>query len=316
MKTKLRLSLKWVISGIILFSSAVFLTNCKGKADIYGIIDSVENCSPPFVVYFYADAEHRSKKLDYTWSFGDGTESHEHEPVHIYYEYDVYDVTLHIKQNKVEDYYTYKLYLTEDSVAVVADWDYATLADSLWVPAYVEFQNYSEHATNFIWDFDDGDTSSAKNPTHIFTSQGWHTTSMGAICEEDTTVYVRDLFIKPPPSIIDIYDVTIWMPTSFLGTDVWLEIWYDGFLEETTALATSVTSFPITFNVNERLISFNGNFNSAPLEFVIWSSINDGSPEWVFDIESRSLQFEYYPTIIGKDSGYGYAFEAGIGYLD
>jgi hypothetical protein len=316
MKTNVRLSLTWLITGILLLSSALFLTNCKGHVEIFGIVDSVENCSPPFVVYFYPDAEHRTKKLEYTWTFGDGSESHEKEPVHVYDEYGVYEVNLHIRQNKVEQSYSIALYLTEDSTAVFSDWDYATLADDLWSPAYVEFQNYSEHATRFYWEFGDGETSNAKQPVHIYESVGLHKTVLNAICNDDTSKFARDLIIKPPPSDLIVHEVTVWYPDSYLGSDIWVDVWYGGLLEERSVLVEGVTSFPVTFSINEQMLFFDGDFNDDLLEFELWSSINPSEPLRIFGVESRDLQDKFYPTVIAKDDGYGYAYEAILAYRD
>ncbi len=318
MKTNVRFKLTGLLSSILIIFSLLFLSNCKGHVEVFGIIDSVENCSPPYVVYFYPDAEYNTKDLEITWDFGDGTTSHDKEPVHIYTDYGVFTVELSIRQKEAFDSKSAILYLTEDSTAVYADWDYASLADSLWAPAYVEFQNYSLHSTKFLWEFGttEADTSNEKNPIFIYEDQGTYTTVLNAVCNDDTSKYSREMIIKPPPGDILINEVTIWMPNQYVGTDIWVKLWYAGHEEDQSSLATAVTSFPITFVLTHNLYWFNGTYNNDLLEFELWSSIGDGNPEKIFGVESRDLQDEYYPTIIGRDDGYGFIFEALLDYRD
>ncbi len=314
MKTSVQKKLTGVLILFLVGFTSVFFSDCKGRVEIDDITDSIQNCSPPFVVNFYPHATYGSRDLEFTWTFGDGTESHEKEPVHIYNEYGTFQVTLTIRQKEAMESKSYYLYLIPDSVAPFSDWDYASRADSLWAPAYVEFQNYSKHTTHYLWEFGDGETSTDKNPIHIYDTQGTYTTLLNAMCNDDTSKYSRQMVIKPAPTDILIDRVTVWMPNQYLGTDIWVNIWYAGHLEDEGSVATAVTSFPITFNVAENLYWFNGNYNSDLLEFEVWSSMNDGDPERIFRIESRDLQLEYYPDIIGYDDGYGFKYEALLEY--
>lgn len=315
MKTNAQLKkLLSLIIPIFIISTSVFLSNCKGHVEIYDITDSIENCSAPYVVYFYPDAEHRTKKLEYTWNFGDNTESHDQEPVHIYQKEGIYNVTLSIKQNKSFDSKSISLYLTADSTAPYSDWDYASYSDSLWAPANVEFQNYSKHATSFLWEFDDGDTSTVKNPTHVFQTQGTYTCLLNAICNGDTSKFSHQMIIKAPPSDILIDEVTVWLPDSYLGADVWVDLWYAGHHEEESNHTNSTSTFPVTFPITRNLYWFNGTYNQDNLEFEIWSDSDNSAPITTFRIESRDLQSDYYPTLISFDDGYGRKLKAKLEY--
>jgi hypothetical protein len=315
MRTNVLKKLTGFLLLIFLGFSVTFLTDCKGHVDIDDITDSIQNCSPPFVVNFYPHAQYGNRDLEFTWDFGDGSAvSHDKEPVHIYTESKIYQVTLTIRQKEAMETKSMALYLTPDSVAPYSDWDYASKADSLWAPAYVEFQNYSKHATNYYWQFGDGETSIQRDPIHIYESQGTYTTVLGAICNTDTSKYSRQMVIKPVPTDILVDQVTVWMPSQYIGTNIWVNIWYAGHLEDEGPVATAVSSFPITFNMTTNLYWFNGNYNSDLLEFEVWSSINNGDPEKIFSVESRDLQFEYYPNVIGYDDGYGFKYEALLEY--
>jgi len=59
------------------------------------------------------------------------------------------------------------------------------------IPATVNFTNTSNNAGTFIWDFGDGFSSTASNPTHVYNTYGHYTVSLianGAACGIDTTI--------------------------------------------------------------------------------------------------------------------------------
>lgn len=296
-----------------IFTLSIFLTNCKGKVEIHSIQDSIANCSAPYIVYFKADADHRSRKLEYTWDFGDGTSSHELEPQHIYQENGIYNVTLLINQNKVSNSKSISLNLNPENTQVVSDYDYSTKTKEFWAPAKVEFTNYSQFATSFLWDFNDGDSSKLINPVHIFETSGQYRTLLNAMCNGDTSKYYTDIVIKSPPGNIIVDKVTVWMPNSVIGKDIMLEVWYAGRLEKQSGWINSVQSFPITFNTERVLRYFDGNYNSELLEFMIFVD-TDEAPTVRFTQRADNLQGDFYPSIIGFDDGYGRKLEALIDY--
>lgn len=313
MKTTIQKKLTVLLSVLLIGFAVFLLSDCKGHVEIHDIVDSTQNCSPPYVVYFFPEAEHRSKDLEFTWNFGDSTESHDEEPVHIYKEHGIYQVSLTIRQNKAIETKSIYLYLTPDSTAPYSDWDYASKADSLWAPAYVEFQNYSKHATGYLWQFGDGETSTDKNPIHIFDSQGTYSTILNAVCNTDTSKYTRQMVIKPAPHKIDIFDVTLWMPNSYIASNVEIVVFYGGY-EEVSVGANNISGFPSTFEVGETLFHFNGNYNTDELMFKIYSSYGDGTSEETFEVKARDLQLDYYPTVLSFDDLEGIKLIANIGY--
>jgi len=315
MKTNIHLKLLSFFIPIFVTILFISLSNCKGHVEIYGITDSVKNCSAPYVVYFYPDAKHRTKELEYSWDFGDGTTSEKHEPVHIYQKGGIYQVTLSIKQNKSFDSKSISLYLTADSTAAYSDWDYASYSNSLWAPANIIFQNYSKHATSFLWEFGDGNTSVDKNPTHVFETQGTYTCLLNAICNGDSSKFSRQIIIKEPPTDILIDEVTVWLPDRYLDAAVWIDLWYANQHETESEHTNSTQKFPVIFPFNpHNLTWFNGTYNQDNLEFEIWSSLDNTAPITTFRIEARDLQSDFYPTLISFDDGYGRKLNAKIEY--
>lgn len=67
----------------------------------------------------------------------------------------------------------------------------ADYTSSCQVPFTVNFTNLSTNGGNYAWDFGDGNSSTATNPSHTYTSYGSYTVSLlanGGTCGSDTTV--------------------------------------------------------------------------------------------------------------------------------
>ncbi len=73
---------------------------------------------------------------------------------------------------------------------VTSDFNSAVLAFCT-APASVDFSNLSSNAGTYVWDFGDGDTSHAANPTHIYAAYGHYTVTLiadGGTCGIDTLI--------------------------------------------------------------------------------------------------------------------------------
>lgn len=72
--------------------------------------------------------------------------------------------------------------------------------------AEIEFENLSANADNFLWDFGDGTTTSAANPTHLFSGTGDFIVTLisepGEVCA-DTATTVYTIYPRPDPAIFD-----------------------------------------------------------------------------------------------------------------
>ncbi len=106
----------------------------------------------------------------WNWQFGDGQFSAEQNPVHIYSEPGIYEVTLTINgaDSTCYDQYTEVVYVEELPNECWADfWWYQN------GPATVQFENYSYPLnTSSFWDFGDGTTSEEISPEHTFANLG------------------------------------------------------------------------------------------------------------------------------------------------
>ena len=79
---------------------------------------------------------------------------------------------------------------TQYVAGVHADFN-VSLTEYCQAPALVNFENLSSNATNFYWDFGDGDTSSLFNPNHTYTSLGSYSVQLiadGGSCGVDSVI--------------------------------------------------------------------------------------------------------------------------------
>jgi gliding motility-associated-like protein len=135
-------------------------------------VDIEEGCEP-LIVEFIAITKGSVSDDNFTWDFGDGVSGKGKTTGHIYQNDGFYDVGLRIVSN--EDCENYGL--VEDMVKVYALPTVAFSPEpeerSIVNPEF-SFQNNSENALTYTWDF--GDTigySSDFEPTHRYKKMGW-----------------------------------------------------------------------------------------------------------------------------------------------
>lgn len=131
-----------------------------------------------------------------TWLFGDGNFSNQTQPTHTYAAAGSYQVTL----------------ITRDTMGCL---DTFLLAQPIIVnnpiPSFsapniackhvpVTFQNTSQNASSYLWDFGDGTTSTDSSPTHAYLLSGVYTISLTATINSCsvTTVYNNYMTVANP----------------------------------------------------------------------------------------------------------------------
>ena len=135
----------------------------------------------PFEVHFIDMSQNGAESWE--WSFPGGTPegSTEQNPVVVYNEPGVYDVTLKVfnaagSQALVRQEYIQILPEPVSEFGAEVDGD------------KVEFMNMSDHATSYFWDFGDGSTDTTANPTHVYPGTGTYNVMLVAtnFCSSDT----------------------------------------------------------------------------------------------------------------------------------
>lgn len=140
----------------------------------------------------------------YSWSFGDGNISTSVNPVDTYSNAGTYTVTLTAVGAGGTNTVTQMNYIvvTNPPPPTVS---FTSSPTSGLVPLTVNFANTSSGATNYSWNFGDGNLSSAVNPAHAYTSAGNYTVTLTAVGAGGTNSLTLTNYIvvtNPPPPIV------------------------------------------------------------------------------------------------------------------
>lgn len=105
---------------------------------------------------------------NYTWDFGDGTNDYNAQPeIHEYDEPGWYSINLQASGTHCSDSMTRRVHLLP--ALPVAEFKGA---DNGCMPHTVSLVNGSQYATSYLWDFGDGNISTAKDPSHTYYEPG------------------------------------------------------------------------------------------------------------------------------------------------
>ena len=155
-------------------------------------LDELSGCSP-----FAATFQNYSDGESFLWNFGDGQSSTERLPTHRYASGGRYDVSLVVgRENKCFD-----TLLLEGAVEV---WTTPT-AGFTWADEIngnpsgrILFNNTSENALTYLWDFGDGTQSTEVHPSHRYYVNGIREVYLQALgemgCTADTLVIIEPEF--------------------------------------------------------------------------------------------------------------------------
>ena len=107
---------------------------------------------------------------------GMATSSNIQNPTHTYTNTGTYDITLIVVSAGCVDTVVFPDYITV--TAPFVDFNSPTVA--VCAPSLVAFNNLSQNTVSYLWDFGDGITSTAQNPSHIYNIPGYYTISLTA----------------------------------------------------------------------------------------------------------------------------------------
>jgi gliding motility-associated-like protein len=106
----------------------------------------------------------------YYWDFGDGGFSTLPNPYYTYHQAGVYDITLTVTG---PGGVTQLILIDSVEVYEYANAFFQHAPTNVYVPTEpVQFYNLSSFANNYLWDFGDGNTSTAENPEHFYSTAG------------------------------------------------------------------------------------------------------------------------------------------------
>ncbi len=107
------------------------------------------------------------KSTEYFWDFGDGNTSTEANPAHQYRKAGDYKVVLKAKKGKKESIMEKTVTVTKPDAHVQFNHQVNSM-----VPTLVHFKSECNNVESITWDFGDGNTSTEKNPTHLYDGLG------------------------------------------------------------------------------------------------------------------------------------------------
>jgi PKD repeat protein len=167
------------------YNSAGCLTACSGGFPDPPIAefdsDATEICAGNYLQY-YDLSQNNPDTWYWTFEGGDPFESEDQDPWINYPEPGVFDVELEVSNAGGSDYLFFDDYVTvHANPEAFFTYDIVNYSE-------VNFQNFSDNAVSYYWDFGDGDISFEENPTHIYDSDGTYYVSLYAehdVCMED-----------------------------------------------------------------------------------------------------------------------------------
>ena len=124
------------------------------------------------------------ENLSYEWDFGDGSPnstSSEYEVVHTYMEAGIYDVTLTVLADGLSTTFQRPQYIGSQSPPPPVA-EFTATPCSGETPLSVSFidQTSGSPLISYGWDFGDGNTSTEKNPVHVYSSAGNYNVTLTA----------------------------------------------------------------------------------------------------------------------------------------
>ncbi len=127
----------------------------------------------------------------YLWDFGDGSTSTQTNPTHLYPENGHYTVMLTVTdENNCKNTKSVNNFIVLESVNA----NFTLLTDTICPNKSYTFSNLSSNANNYLWDFGDSTSSTAKNPKHTY---------------KETGNYIVDLKVSNSGECFDSYSKSI-----------------------------------------------------------------------------------------------------------
>ena len=165
--------------------------------------------------------------ISWNWSFGDGNTSDIATPIHQYDSIGVYNTTLTVVDDDgLTDRYSQMVTVSASSPFANFTWDPIN-------PYAMQSVNFTDLSTDdgsivsWIWDFDDGNTSTEQHPSHLFVDDGYYNVHL-EVGDDDgaTDTITKQIFIanQPPSaqndSAFTIENELIWIDVIHNDSDI------------------------------------------------------------------------------------------------
>jgi PKD repeat protein len=302
-------------SAVILLL-AVFSISCTKKestnpAPIANFTYSSASSTAPATFIF---SNTSTDATAFVWEFGDNTTSTDQNPQHTYIAGGAFTVKLTaIGQGGTNS--TTKTINIQNPVGPTADFSFTGAGGA--APCLIHFENHCTNATSFVWDFGDGQSSVASNPSHTYTSGGNFNVRLTATGVTGSNSISKSVFINSPftPTLCKIMTVSIltcplvdgtgtgWDP--FSAPDFYFNI------ETNTGSIlvagrdyhkTDLSTFPQSWSITGGLSIPSSAFGSI-YKVHIWEWDSPDSDDDVAILSFRLSDYSTYPTEFTITSG-------------
>ncbi len=135
---------------------------------------------------------------DFQWDFGDGLTSTDRDPgSHSFTDWGEYNIKLSASNSQCSDSVIHWIKIFPPQPIA----DFTVDIDTGCVPQYVVFTNNSLYGDTYLWEFDDGSTSTDFEPTHTFTRGGFFQVKLTVTGEGgvDYAFHEFEIYVLPEP---------------------------------------------------------------------------------------------------------------------
>lgn len=238
----------------------------------------------------------------WSWTFGDGGSSTAQNPSYTYNTTGTYTVSLTVTGPGGSDTYTATNYITVSPCA-------APVADFSGSPTSGDYDltvNFTDLSTNspnsWSWDFGDGGTSTAQNPSYTYTAAGTYSVSLTVsnACGSDAVTKTNYITVTEPPiqTTVQAYAQS---DNSVLGT-------YSGTFANTYASDNSYeviteaisTTHPVKTTSNaEHIWDFNLGSGGSNMQFVVeaYRPANADGDDFIFEYSTDGVTYLSLVTV-------------------
>ncbi|AKB83661.1 cell surface protein [Methanosarcina barkeri 3] len=124
---------------------------------------------------------------EWGWNFGDGDTSTDHDPVHIYSAAGNYSVNLTVSNENGTSSKLATITVQKQSAGTLPVANFSSNTTEGYAPLTIQFTDLSENATEWKWDFENGEISTDQNPVHTFSEAGIYKVNLTVNNENDTS---------------------------------------------------------------------------------------------------------------------------------